>query len=147
MEKNELEYDDEKDIHEKEFLDILMDDSSNILIDSMISSKKKLLNAKNGKSEIFAKVKLKAKALDFLMMILKNNHNLSNEDISLVDEYINIFNSSKNDKTVFEQISPKYYIILFRIKQLIALTIKGQIKIGNTQHFSKLVHCVIEIMK
>lgn len=107
MEKFDIDNVDDKDIQEKEFLEIIMDKSSNILIDSVISSKKKLLNAQNGNSELFSKTRLKAKALDFLIMILRNNNDLKQENIYLVDEYISILNSSKNDKSVFEQISPK----------------------------------------
>lgn len=84
------------------------DNSSNSLHHSFLKNKRQLINALNGKSDIYEKLRQKSKALDMFNMILINNKCLiKKESLEFSEDLKNVFNQAKNDKTVFENISKR----------------------------------------
>jgi hypothetical protein len=104
---NELRDDDSDDgVETTDIMDIFKDNKGDFLRDNFLASKKK--EANNGRSELADKIRMKGKAVEMINLILSNNKDLmKNEDIYMIDELKNLFNQSKNDKSLFESISKK----------------------------------------
>lgn len=106
MEDNLYESDD--NVESKDFLDIFMDNSTDMLTNNFLASKKKLVTLNSGRNLEFDKLRLKGKAVEMINMILSNNKELvKSEDVYMNDELKELFVRSKNDKSLFESISKK----------------------------------------
>lgn len=101
-------YEPDTNLESIDFFDLLQDNTSNILTDNFLASKKKLSSANNGRSEAFDKIRLKGKAVEMINLIMTNNKDLiKTDDLYHADEIRSLFLQSKNDKSLFESISKK----------------------------------------
>ena len=99
-------YESDDNVESKDFLDIFMDNSTDVLTDNFLASKKKLATLNSGRNIEFDKLRLKGKAVEMINLVLNNNKELlSSEEVYLNDELRDLFNKSKNDKSLFESIS------------------------------------------
>ena len=90
--------------------DIFMDNTTSQLESQLLASKKKMVNAQKGRNELFDILRVKGKALDYIILILSNNKDLiKGEDIYIVESLLYLFKLSKHDKVMFESISKKYF--------------------------------------
>lgn len=91
-----------------DFINVLLDKSSDVLQDNFFENKKKLANAQNGKDAIYEKLRQKTKVLEMLNMVLTSNKDLmKTEDLFYGEDLHRLLSQSKNDKTIFESISKK----------------------------------------
>ena len=140
MAEIDYEVDIDDNAEAKDIMDVFMDNSTKVLENDFLSSKKKLANANNGKSEIFELVRQKSKALDMINMILTNNKDLlKTEDFFFIDELKTIFNQGKNDKSLFESISKK-------VKSIISLIAKNQINLERREKYESLSNALYDIL-
>ncbi len=136
-----FEVDVEDTAEPKDFIDVLIDDRTNILANDFISEKKKMSSALNGRSEVFDLVRQKSKALEMISNILINNKDIiKSEDLYFVDELKIVFAQAKNDKQLFESVSK-------RVKGLLAMITKNQILINKKEMFNNLSNVLFEILK
>lgn len=91
-----------------DFVNVLLDKSSDVLQDNFFENKKKLANAQNGKDVIYEKLRQKTKVIDMLNMVLTTNKDLlKTDDLFYGEDLHRLLLQSKNDKTIFENISKK----------------------------------------
>ena len=104
-----FEVDEEVDNAEsKDIIEAFLDNSAKVLHESFLGKKRQLINAMNGKSDIYEKLRQKSKALDMINMILSSNKELlKNDDLNYSNDLKLVFSQAKNDKNVFENISKR----------------------------------------
>jgi hypothetical protein len=126
---------------EADLFDILMDNGSSQLEEQFLKSKKKLLNAKRGRNELFNVLKVKSKGLDMMILVMQNNKEIAKkQNLFCLESLESLFKLAKNDKTMFAPISKK-------IKQILALVLKNQICVKNEEKYVEIVKFVTDVMK
>ena len=141
LNQNDDFLEEEAPLQSKDLNDIFMENSTDILTDNFLQAKKKLLNATNGNSALFDKLRLKGKALDMINMILQSNKEmLKTDDVYFAPEIKILFESSKNDKTLFENTSKK-------VKTALGLITKNQLSIENVKNYEGLLKILIDVLK
>lgn len=98
----------EDDAESKDFMEVFMDNKSDILHTDFLGKKRQLASAINGKGEEFESIRQKSKALEMINMIISSNKTLlKSEDLYHGDDLKRIFSQAKNNKELFENISKK----------------------------------------
>ncbi len=116
--KNEIK---EIEVEQKDLMDIFFDKSSSQFESQLFLSRKRMISAENGQSELSELLKSKLKALDMMLFILSNNKNILKEsNLSCCEVLNNLLCMSKKDKSYGEHIYSK-------IKNIILYIIKNQI--------------------
>ena len=115
----------EIEIEHKDLLNVFFDKSSSQFESQLFLSRKKMLNAENGQTELSELLKSKLKALDMMLLILTNNKNIIKEsDLSCCEVLNNLLCISKKDKSYGEHI---YY----KIKSIILYILKNQLSLKD----------------
>ena len=98
----------EIEIENKDLINVFFDKSSSQFESQLFLSRKRMLNAENGQTELSDLLKSKLKALDMMLFILSNNKNILKEsDLSCCEVLNNLLSESKKDKAFGEHIYSK----------------------------------------
>ena len=110
----------EIEIENKDLINVFFDKSSSQFESQLFLSRKRMLNAENGQTELSDLLKSKLKALDMMLFILSNNKNILKEsDLSCCEVLNNLLCISKKNKAYGEHIYSK-------IKSVILYILKNQ---------------------
>ena len=117
----------EIEIENKDLLNVFFDKSTSQFESQLFLSRKRMLSAENGQSELSELLKSKLKALDMMILILTNNKNILKEsDLSCCEVLNNLLSVSKKDKTYGEHIYSKIKtVILYILKNQLSLKEKN----------------------
>ena len=117
----------EIEIEQKDLFNVFFDKSSSQFESQLFLSRKRMLSAENGQTELSELLKSKLKALDMMLFILSNNKNILKEsDLSCCEVLNNLLCISKKDKSYGEHIYSKIKsIILYIIKNQLSLKEKN----------------------
>ena len=117
----------EIEIEQKDLFNVFFDKSSSQFESQLFLSRKRMLSAENGQTELSELLKSKLKALDMMLFILSNNKNILKEsDLSCCEVLNNLLCVSKKDKSYGEHIYSKIKsIILYIIKNQLSLKEKN----------------------
>ena len=129
-------------IENKDLLNVFFDKSSSQFESQFFLSRKRVLSAENGQSELSDLLKSKLKALDMMLLILSNNKNILKEaDLSCCEVMNNLLSLSKKDKVYGEQIFNK-------VKNIMIYLIKNQILMEekNIESQKVLIKFLINIL-
>ena len=126
----------EIEIEQKDLFNVFFDKSSSQFESQLFLSRKRMLSAENGQTELSELLKSKLKALDMMLFILSNNKNILKEsDLSCCEVLNNLLCISKKDKSYGEHIYSK-------IKNIILYIIKNQLSLKE-----KNIETIIVIIK
>jgi hypothetical protein len=91
---------------------------------------------------LFDILKLKAKALDMMILILSNNKSIvKSEQLDCLDTLIKLFKLAKNDKNLF-------LVIVKKMKTIVLLLLKNQIALSSeTEKRQALLKFTIDVIK
>ena len=115
----------EIEIENKDLINVFFDKSSSQFESQLFLSRKRMLNAENGQTELSDLLKSKLKALDMMLFILSNNKNILKEsDLSCCEVLNNLLCISKKNKAYGEHIYSKIKsVILYILKNQLFLNI------------------------
>ena len=132
----------EIEIEQKDLLNVFFDKSNSQFESQFFLSRKRMLNAENGQTELSELLKSKLKALDMMLLILINNKNILKEsDLSCCEVLNNLLSISKKDKSYGEHIYSK-------IKNIILYLLKNQlfIKEKNIESNKVIIKFLITLL-
>ena len=132
----------EIEIEQKDLLNVFFDKSNSQFESQFFLSRKRMLNAENGQTELSELLKSKLKALDMMLLILINNKNILKEsDLSCCEVLNNLLSISKKDKSYGEHIYSK-------IKSIILYLLKNQlfIKEKNIESNKVIIKFLITLL-
>ena len=132
----------EIEIEQKDLLNVFFDKSNSQFESQFFLSRKRMLNAENGQTELSELLKSKLKALDMMLLILTNNKNILKEsDLSCCEVLNNLLSISKKDKSYGEHIYSK-------IKSIILYLLKNQlfIKEKNIESNKVIIKFLITLL-
>ena len=132
----------EIEIEQKDLLNVFFDKSNSQFESQFFLSRKRMLNAENGQTELSELLKSKLKALDMMLLILTNNKNILKEsDLSCCEVLNNLLTISKKDKSYGEHIYSK-------IKSIILYLLKNQlfIKEKNIESNKVIIKFLITLL-
>ena len=124
----------EIEIEQQDLLNVFFDKSSSQFESQFFLSRKRMLNAENGQTELSELLKSKLKALDMMLFILSNNKNILKEsNLSCCEVLNNLLCISKKDKSYGEHIYSK-------IKSIILYILKNQLNLkGSNVDSNKVI--------
>ena len=132
----------EIEIENKDLLNVFFDKTSSQFESQLFLSRKRMLSAENGQTELSELLKSKLKALDMMLFILSNNKNILKEsDLSCCEVLNNLLCISKKDKSYGEHIYSK-------IKSIILYILKNQLflKEKNNESNKVIIKFIITLL-
>ena len=132
----------EIEIEHKDLLNVFFDKSSSQFESQLFLSRKKMLNAENGQTELSQLLKSKLKALDLMLLILTNNKDILKEsDLSCCEVLNNLLCISKKDKSFGEHI---YY----KIKSIVLYILKNQLSLKdkNIESYKVIIKFLLTLL-